>query len=261
MKIKLGCVKERQSSDRAKGQRKCKRHRLHFRHQPSVRCPSIFTAIKRLQRCSDIFCTSGAHILPPGRRNVIVTEVIAGWSPVWHRKCVSRMEFPWDSERLDLSVISSVWGTFPSGWKEKTRLLFSSPQWVLYWTGGVRERRVTASPQLSLSNVGQNCDKVWPNRNRLTNALETACVLTPFRVWDMFQCISWAIKHTCLYIITLCIHHFYSFLWIFTAAFTVLLYDICGGGYDHVEYNTTNLEGLLPHKTYTLDSVTANTIR
>lgn len=177
LNVKLGCVKERQSSDRAKGHCKCERHRLHFRHQLSVRCPSIFTTIKRSQRCSDILCTSGAHIPPPGCRNVIVTEVIAGRSPVWHRKCVSWMEFLWDSERLDLSVIASMWGTFPSGWKEKTHLLFSFPQWVLYWTGGVRERRATVPPQLSLSNVGQNCNQVWPssisqpwrlNRNRLT---------------------------------------------------------------------------------------------
>lgn len=55
----------------------------------SVRYPSKFTTIKRSKCCPDILYTSGAHIPLPGHGNVIVTEMIAGRSPVWHRKCVS----------------------------------------------------------------------------------------------------------------------------------------------------------------------------
>lgn len=56
-----------------------------FCHQHSVGRLSIFTAIKRSERCSDILHTSGARITPPppapppaSHENVIVTEMGAG---------------------------------------------------------------------------------------------------------------------------------------------------------------------------------------
>lgn len=80
--VKLCVLKSdsEQSGVRMKGHAKCKRHRLHFWCQHSVRCPSVFTTIKRSKCCSDILYTSGAHIPPLGRGNVIETEMIAGLS-------------------------------------------------------------------------------------------------------------------------------------------------------------------------------------
>lgn len=62
-----------------KGHCKCERHRLYSWHQQSVRCPSVFTAIKRSERCPDILCTSGAHIPPPARS----WKCYCNWDASW----------------------------------------------------------------------------------------------------------------------------------------------------------------------------------
>lgn len=54
-----------------------------------------------------------------------------------------RWRFPWDSEWLDLSVIASMSGTFPSGWKE-TFLLFFSLQRLLYFMQRGKVMRLSA---------------------------------------------------------------------------------------------------------------------
>lgn len=93
------------------------------------------TTIKRSQRCSDILYTSGAHIPPLGHGNVIVTEMIAGPSLGEGRGSFfilngvsMRFGETWPfSDSLNVRY-------FPLRVKRKTCLLFSSPQWVLYWT-------------------------------------------------------------------------------------------------------------------------------
>lgn len=121
---------------------KCKRRGLRFWDRHDVWCPSIFRTIKRSKHCSGILYTSGAHIPPAGSWKCYCNrDDMAGLSPVWQGEADEC--FPWDSEWLDLSVIASMSGTFPSGWKE-TFPLFFSLQRLLYFMQRGKVMRLSA---------------------------------------------------------------------------------------------------------------------
>lgn len=145
-----------------KGHCKCERHRLYSWHQQSVRCPSVFTAIKRSERCPDILCTSGAHIPHPPAR-------------LW--KCYCNWDASWTgpSTTQEVCILNGVSMRFGAAWpfsdgldvkylplrvkRKGASAVFLSSMGALL-NGGVGERRAAVSRTLSLSNVGQNCDKV-----------------------------------------------------------------------------------------------------
>lgn len=199
----------------------------------------------------------------------------SSYPPTGPRKCYWTRDDSWTEPSMarEVGILNGISMRFGEAWpfseaidvryfplrvKRKGASAVLLPSMGALLNGGVRERRAAVSPPLSLSNVRQNCDKVGPSfisqpwrANWFVFVSFTEIVSPCKRIRDgkcietiqgmNVQCtpwfwVIWAMKHACLYV---CASIIVLFLWFYTAAYRILLYDnywnIGSRGYDQMQ--------------------------
>lgn len=104
----------------------------------------------------------------------------SSYPPTGPRKCYCTRDDSWTEPSMarEVGILNGVSMRFGEAWpfsdsldvryfplrvKRKGASAVLLPSMGALLNGGVRERRAAVSPPLSLSNVRQNCDKVWPS--------------------------------------------------------------------------------------------------